>query len=117
MSTYVPKRICGPHLGLLGALASAVGRAVPSVVGEAINSGTDFGCSPARAFVNAEHTFSSLGCAGALRRVLVQLVAVLSWREIEPAPAGAKKAALVGKAEQVRRLGKRKLQAAQILLG
>lgn len=28
---------------LLGALVSAVGEAVPSVVGKAVNSGTDFG--------------------------------------------------------------------------
>jgi peptidoglycan-N-acetylglucosamine deacetylase len=34
---------CAP----LGAPVSAVGEAVPSVVGEAINSGTDFGRSPA----------------------------------------------------------------------
>src|SRR5262249_9106794 len=59
-----------------------------------------------------------LGCAPrTLRRMTVQLAAVLSGREIEPASAGAKEAALVGKAEQVRRLGKRKLQSAEILLG
>src|SRR5262245_28467609 len=58
-----------------------------------------------------------LGCARTLRRMTVQLAAVLSGREIEPASAGAKEAALVGKAEQVRRLGKGQLQSAQILLG
>ena len=46
-----------------------------------------------------------------------QLAAVLSRRDIEPALAGAKKAALVGEAEQERCLAERKVQPAEILLG
>src|SRR5262245_9525179 len=70
---------------------------------------------PKRTFVL--HCQMPLGCARTLRRMTVQLASVLSGREIEPASAGAKEAALVGKAEQVRCLGKRKLQSAEILLG
>jgi len=55
--------------------------------------------------------------AGTLRRVTVQLAAILAGREIEPAPAGAKEAALVSKAQQIRRLSERKLEPTEILLG
>jgi hypothetical protein len=48
--------------------------------------------------------------------VLVQLAAVLPGRAVEPASTGAEEAALVGEAEQVRRLTKRKMQPAEVLL-
>ena len=46
-----------------------------------------------------------------------QLAAVLSGRDIEPALAGAEKAALVGEAKQKGCLAERKVQPAERLLG
>src|SRR6266478_1709613 len=59
----------------------------------------------------------ALGAAGTLRGVPVQLAAVLPGREIEPAPAGAEEAALVGEAEQVGRLREREVEPTEVLLG
>ena len=55
--------------------------------------------------------------AESLRRVTVQLAAILPGREIEPPSACAKKAALVRKAEQICGLRERKVKPTKILLG
>src|SRR5262249_27973182 len=46
----------------------------------------------------------------------MQLASVLPWRLVEPAPAGAEKTALVGKAQKVCRLPQGEVQSAEILL-
>ncbi|HWX27462.1 MAG TPA: hypothetical protein VNZ53_08505 [Steroidobacteraceae bacterium] len=47
----------------------------------------------------------------------VQLAAVLTGGNVEPAPAGAKETALIGEAEQIGRLRQRQIGPAEILLG
>src|SRR6516225_3421286 len=56
------------------------------------------------------------GGPGLLRRQLVQLAAVLAGRDVEPAAAGAEKAALVREAEHIGGLRQRQVQPAEVLL-
>src|SRR5262249_37611549 len=62
-------------------------------------------------------TDARFGLADSTGALAQQLAAILPGREVEPAFAGAKEAALVGKAEQVGGLGQRELQPAEILFG
>src|SRR5262249_61822360 len=54
--------------------------------------------------------------SGRGRQAMQQLVAILTWRKVEPAPAGAEKTALVGETEQIGGLPERKMQPAEILI-
>src|SRR5208337_2128731 len=58
-----------------------------------------------------------LASAGTLRGVPQQFAAVLPGREVEPAPAGAKETALVGKAKPVGGLREREMEPAETLFG
>ena len=49
-------------------------------------------------------------------RAMQQLIAILPRRHLEPSPAGAEEAALVGKTQQVGGLSQRQMQTAEILV-
>src|SRR5262245_32230530 len=58
-----------------------------------------------------------LKTADSPRALPEQLAAVLAGRDVEPALAGTKEAALVGKAEEIGGLRQRELQPPEVLLG
>jgi hypothetical protein len=81
MSAFDPKRTSGRYI--------AVGRQLADLPTTGLSS------------VPFSKVSGSWSLSAFFRGAAVQLAAILPWREMEPASARAKKAALVGEAEQM----------------